>query len=86
MLVMEFLGIFQVYFEDKARFPIYPPHDLLFGWHLSHPPEVANREGLAHGPAVKIVCIQVKDVRCLLLRVLVVAIRVVRLTVTLHLC
>ena len=64
MLFVELLGILQVYLEDIARSSLYlPSRDLFFCRHNTRPPEVSNREGLTHGPAVEIVCIEVENVR-----------------------
>ena len=86
MLFMELLRILQVYLEDIARSSLYLPcHELFFCRHNTHPSEVSNREGLTHSPAVEIVCIEIENVRCLFLWIVVMEIGIVCFAVALHL-
>ena len=86
MLVMQLRGVLQVHLEDEASLPAWlPAHDLLLGWHIAQPGEVADWEILTHGPAVEVVCVEVVDVDGLFVRVVVLEIGIVCLAVALHL-
>ena len=86
VFVMQPRGVLQVYLEDEASLPVWPPTlDLLLGQHIAQPGEVADWEILAHGPAVEVVCVDVVDVGGLFLGVVVLEIGIVCLAVALHL-
>ena len=86
VLVMQLRGVLQVHLEDEAPLPVWlPTLDLLLGRHIAQPGEVADWEILAHGPAIKVVCIVVVDVGGLFIGVVVLEIGIDCLAVALHL-
>ena len=76
----ETLGVFEINLENVTNLSVWPPlHDLVLCRKHPTPVKIANRKGLTHSPAVKVICVEIHDVAGFLLSVVIFEVRVVRL-------